>query len=335
MPSLWAGRVSRDQALERLVGLLGKIGVEARDLLRLSYELLIGCLCVFALKRHDIAGRLEAGELRHEFRAILKRLLGIVGIGSRDRLNACGNGFGRRYRCIALLVGLLLQLLDVTHLEILCGSIGGFGVDCLDATCRNKASSLNSPLIHLPMVKTAQSARACASCPLSDGSPFLDMLLRFVLPALHLFLTGDHQLLVIEADLMFLSFTPASAPASMPGEAGILAESTKRILKRRGNCALTTARKNETNAYLTGWIGMPEPVSEVDPMSAILPLSLHRRVGRQWAARINAMRKINGQIVAATERALQRLFGNEGALVPIPVRASVRPRRPDPSRSHD
>lgn len=134
---------------------------------------------------------------------------------------------------------------------------------------------------------------------------------------------------------MFLSSTPATAPGSMPGEAGILVESTKRILKRRSNCALTTARKNETNAYLTGWIGMPEPVSEVDLMSAITPLSFHRRIGRRWAARINSKRKIHGQIVAATERALQRLFGNQGSLVPIPVRASGRQRRPDPGGSHD
>jgi hypothetical protein len=70
-------------------------------------------------------------------------------------------------------------------------------------------------------------------------------------------------------------------------------------------------------------------------MSAILPRSFHRRVGRQLAERINALKQTRGRIVAATERAVQRLFGNEGSLVPIPVRASVRRRRPDPSRSHD
>jgi len=80
---------------------------------------------------------------------------------------------------------------------------------------------------------------------------------------------------------------------------------------------------------------MPEPVSEVDLMSAIFLLSFQRRVGRQWAGRINSLRQIRGRIVAATERAVQRLFGNEGSLVPIPVRAAGRQRRPDQGRSHD
>jgi hypothetical protein len=79
---------------------------------------------------------------------------------------------------------------------------------------------------------------------------------------------------------------------------------------------------------------MPEPVSEVDLMSAFL-LSFQRRVGRQWAGRINSLRQIRGRIVAATERAVQRLFGNEGSLVPIPVRVPGRQRRPDQGRSHD
>jgi hypothetical protein len=77
----------------------------------------------------------------------------------------------------------------------------------------------------------------------------------------------------------------------------------------------------------------PEHVSEVDLMSAIL--SFHRSVGRRWAERINSLKKLRGQIVAATERASQRLFGNGGSLVPIPVRATGRQRRSDPSRSRD
>jgi hypothetical protein len=80
---------------------------------------------------------------------------------------------------------------------------------------------------------------------------------------------------------------------------------------------------------------MPDPVSEVNLMSAMLLLSFHRRVERRLTELDNSLRGIRDRIVAATERALQRLFGNEGSLVPIPVRAVVRPRRPDPSRSHD
>ena len=80
---------------------------------------------------------------------------------------------------------------------------------------------------------------------------------------------------------------------------------------------------------------MPEPVSEVDLMSAILLLSFHRRVGQRLTELNNSLRDIRDRIVATTERAVQRAFNNGGSLVPIPVRAVVRQRRPDPSRSHD
>ena len=43
-------------------------------------------------------------------------------------------------------------------------------------------------------------------------------------------------------------------------------------------------------------------------MSAIYPLSIHRRIERQWAERIKSLRQIRGQIVVATERALQHVF---------------------------
>ena len=41
-------------------------------------------------------------------------------------------------------------------------------------------------------------------------------------------------------------------------------------------------------------------------MSVLYPLSFHRRIERQWAERINSLRRIRGQIVAATELTLQR-----------------------------
>ena len=47
-------------------------------------------------------------------------------------------------------------------------------------------------------------------------------------------------------------------------------------------------------------------------MSAIYPLSVHRRIERQWAERIRSLRQIRG-LVTATERALQRAF-NESPL---------------------
>jgi hypothetical protein len=50
--------------------------------------------------------------------------------------------------------------------------------------------------------------------------------------------------------------------------------------------------------------------------------SIHRRIGRQWAERIKSLKTIQGRIVVATERALQRAF-NGGALVPVRIRIPV------------
>jgi hypothetical protein len=58
-------------------------------------------------------------------------------------------------------------------------------------------------------------------------------------------------------------------------------------------------------------------------MSAIYPLSVHRRIERQWADRINSLRQIHGQVVVGTERTLQRVFNNDGSLIPVPVTAVV------------
>lgn len=62
-------------------------------------------------------------------------------------------------------------------------------------------------------------------------------------------------------------------------------------------------------------------------MSGKYPTSFQRRVERRWAKR-------SGQIVAAIERTLQRLFNRDGSLIPIPVRAAADRRRPD-RRSRD
>jgi hypothetical protein len=70
-------------------------------------------------------------------------------------------------------------------------------------------------------------------------------------------------------------------------------------------------------------------------MSAIYPLSVHRRVERQWAERINSLRQIHCQIVVGTERTLQRAFNNDGLLIPVSIRAVVDRRQFDQSRPHD
>lgn len=63
-------------------------------------------------------------------------------------------------------------------------------------------------------------------------------------------------------------------------------------------------------------------------MSATYFRSFHRRIGRQWAERINSLRQIRDRIIGAAER----VFGNDGELVPIPV---IAVRRRDQRRSRD
>jgi hypothetical protein len=66
-------------------------------------------------------------------------------------------------------------------------------------------------------------------------------------------------------------------------------------------------------------------------MSAIYPLSVHRRIEQQWAERIKSLRQIHGQIVVGTERTLQRVFKNDGSLIPAPIRAVAGRRQIDQS----
>jgi hypothetical protein len=66
-------------------------------------------------------------------------------------------------------------------------------------------------------------------------------------------------------------------------------------------------------------------------MSAIYPLSVHRRVERQWAQRIESL----GRSLAGTGKPLQRVFNNIGALGAVPESAVVDRRHPDRPQSHD
>jgi hypothetical protein len=67
-------------------------------------------------------------------------------------------------------------------------------------------------------------------------------------------------------------------------------------------------------------------------MSSKYPLDL-RRIELSWAERIKSLGQI--QIVEATERALRRLFNNEGSLIPIPIRTDADRRRRGQGRSRD
>ncbi len=65
------------------------------------------------------------------------------------------------------------------------------------------------------------------------------------------------------------------------------------------------------------------------------PLSFRLRIERQWDECINSLRRIPGQIVAASELTLHRAFNNHDSLIPVPVRAVVDQRRRDKFRLHD
>jgi len=67
-------------------------------------------------------------------------------------------------------------------------------------------------------------------------------------------------------------------------------------------------------------------------MSAIYPLSFHRRIERQWAERTNSPRQIHAQIVVGTEKTWQRVFNNDGSLIAVPARAVVDGRQLDQPR---
>src|SRR5207249_5675740 len=68
----------RDQAFVGLEGLLGEIGVEAGDLLRLGNEGLIGRAGKFGLRFDRLVQRLHAGKLFNKRLGVFERLLGIV-----------------------------------------------------------------------------------------------------------------------------------------------------------------------------------------------------------------------------------------------------------------
>jgi len=69
-------------------------------------------------------------------------------------------------------------------------------------------------------------------------------------------------------------------------------------------------------------------------MSAIYPLNVHRRIERQWTARIKALSQIHSQFVVATTRTLQQVLNNDGSLIPVAKRA-VDQRRLGRTRSRD
>jgi len=53
------------------------------------------------------------------------------------------------------------------------------------------------------------------------------------------------------------------------------------------------------------------------------PLSIHRRIERQWADRIKSFTEIRARIAYATKRTLHRAFNGDYTLIPIKIKAAV------------
>src|SRR5665213_99567 len=90
MQTLLRRRGLHRESLERLVGLLGEIGIELAHLGRLGDEALIGRLRVVGLDLDCLVERFGAQQLFHNLGAVLERLLGIVHHLSGDRLAGFG-----------------------------------------------------------------------------------------------------------------------------------------------------------------------------------------------------------------------------------------------------
>ena len=109
----------RDQAFVGLEGLLGEIGVEAGDLLRLGDEGLVGRARKFGLRFYRLVQRLHAGKLFNKRLGVFERLLGVVAIGASDRLNAAlqvARGSGNRFE---MLFAVALNVFNLDHHGVL------------------------------------------------------------------------------------------------------------------------------------------------------------------------------------------------------------------------
>src|ERR1019366_7964545 len=68
----------RHDAFQWLEGLLGEIGIEPCDLLRLSHEGLVGGFRIFGLHFDRLVERAYAGQLLDEWLRVFKRLLAVI-----------------------------------------------------------------------------------------------------------------------------------------------------------------------------------------------------------------------------------------------------------------
>jgi hypothetical protein len=53
------------------------------------------------------------------------------------------------------------------------------------------------------------------------------------------------------------------------------------------------------------------------------PLSIHRRIERQWAERVKSFTEIRARIAYAIKRTLHHAFNGDDTLIPIKIKAAV------------
>src|SRR5262245_7782869 len=110
---LLARRDLRQVALERLVGLLGDIGVEFADLGRLGDKAFVGGLHVVGLPLACLFQRLGTHQPLDRGGAILERLLRVVGHLGRNRLQPLGGDAERAQRGLHIVLPELLHFVEV------------------------------------------------------------------------------------------------------------------------------------------------------------------------------------------------------------------------------
>src|SRR6476659_1774240 len=103
----------RDEAFERLVGLLREVGVELAELGRLRDEAFVGALHVFALHLDRLLQRLGAEQLLERGAAVLEALLRVVGEFGRDRLPALRHGAELLHGDVHVVFSELLNVFEI------------------------------------------------------------------------------------------------------------------------------------------------------------------------------------------------------------------------------
>src|SRR6186997_3285214 len=112
-------RELRDQALVRLEGLLGQLGVKTSDLLRFRDEGFVGRARKLGLRFKRLVQRLHAGKLFNVGFGLIERLLGVIAIRSRDRLNAALQVARRSGNRFEMLLAVILNVLNLDHHGVL------------------------------------------------------------------------------------------------------------------------------------------------------------------------------------------------------------------------